>query len=127
AKRANLIPLRVPLRCRAASLAAGLRLTGKPMLEHRIDLMRLRVDQNGSLTAPEALRHAFERHARGEIDDAELHAAQDDAIADVVRKQDAIGWPIVTDGEFRRRNFQESFGAAVSGFDEPAHVERQSF
>jgi len=94
------------------------------MLEHRIDPRRLRVDQNGSLTAPGALRHAFDRHARGEIDDAELHAAQDDAIADVVRKQEAIGWPIVTDGEFRRRNFQESFGAAVSGFDEPAHVER---
>src|SRR5262249_10905846 len=101
-----------------------LRLTGKPMLEHRIDPRRLRVDQNGSLTAPEALRQAFARHARGEIDDAELRAAQDDAIADVVRKQEAIGWPIVTDGEFRRRNFQESFSAAVSGFDEPAHVER---
>jgi 5-methyltetrahydropteroyltriglutamate--homocysteine methyltransferase len=30
----------------------------------------------------------------------------------------------VTDGEFRRRNFQESFSAAVSGFDVPDHVER---
>jgi len=86
--------------------------------------MRLRVDQVGSLTAPPSLLQAFERHARGEIDDAELHAAQDKAITDLVRRQEAIAWPIVTDGEFRRRNFQESFSAAVSGFDVPAHVER---
>ena len=95
-----------------------------PMLKTWIDPTRLRVDQNGSLVAPQSLRAAFERHARGEIDEVELRAAQDEAIRDVVRKQEAIGWPIVTDGEFRRRNFQESFSAAVSGFDVPAHVER---
>lgn len=94
------------------------------MLKNGIDLMRLRVDQNGSLVAPQSLREAFERHGRAEMDDAELHAAQDRAIVDVVRKQEAIGWPIVTDGEFRRRNFQESFSAAVNGFDVPSHVER---
>jgi 5-methyltetrahydropteroyltriglutamate--homocysteine methyltransferase len=94
------------------------------MADNGIDLKRLRVDQNGSLAAPQPLRQAFERHERGEIADAELHAAQDQAIVDVVGKQQAIGWPIVTDGEFRRRNFQESFSAAVSGFDVPAHVER---
>ena len=32
--------------------------------------------------------------------------------------------PIVTDGEFRRRNFQESFSNAVTGFDVPQNVER---
>jgi 5-methyltetrahydropteroyltriglutamate--homocysteine methyltransferase len=94
------------------------------MLNNPIDLMRLRVDQNGSLAAPQSLRDAFERHARAELDDAELRAIEDEAIVDVVRKQEAIGWPIVTDGEFRRRNFQESFSAAVSGYDVPAHVER---
>src|ERR1700736_2631724 len=94
------------------------------MLNNPIDLMRLRADQNGSLVAPQSLRDAFERHARAEMDDAELRAIEDEAIVDVVRKQEAIGWPIVTDGEFRRRNFQESFSAAVSGFDVPAHVER---
>jgi 5-methyltetrahydropteroyltriglutamate--homocysteine methyltransferase len=94
------------------------------MLENRIDLRRLRVDQNGSMVAPQSLRDAFDLHARGEVGDAELRAAQDKAIVDVVRKQEAIGWPIVTDGEFRRSNFQESFSAAVSGFDVPAHVER---
>jgi len=42
------------------------------MLKNRIVLNRLRVDQNGSLVAPLSLRDAFERHARAEIDDAEL-------------------------------------------------------
>jgi 5-methyltetrahydropteroyltriglutamate--homocysteine methyltransferase len=94
------------------------------MLKSPNNLMRLRVDQNGSLVAPLSLRETFEQHARGEIGDTELHSAQDQAIVDVLRKQEAIGWPIVTDGEFRRRNFQESFSAAVSGFDVPVHVER---
>ena len=67
------------------------------MLEKRIDLMRLRVDQNGSLVAPQSLRQAFERHAQGEAGDAELRAAQDQAIVEVVRRQETIGWPIVTD------------------------------
>jgi 5-methyltetrahydropteroyltriglutamate--homocysteine methyltransferase len=87
-------------------------------------LTDLRVDQNGSLVAPPALKEAFERHAGGVASDAELHEAQDRAIRDVIRKQEAVGLPVVTDGEFRRRNFQESFANAVSGFDVPANVAR---
>jgi 5-methyltetrahydropteroyltriglutamate--homocysteine methyltransferase len=94
------------------------------LLQTMTDLMHLRVDQNGSLVAPECLRDAFERHARGEATDTELVAAQDDAIREVIRKQESIGLPVVTDGEFRRRNFQESFGNAVIGYDVPQQVER---
>jgi 5-methyltetrahydropteroyltriglutamate--homocysteine methyltransferase len=93
------------------------------VLETGAQLNRLRVDQNGSLVAPKPLLDAFDRHARGEVTEAELHGAQDAAIRDVVRKQESIGLPIVTDGEFRRRNFQESFGNAVSGYDVPRRVE----
>jgi 5-methyltetrahydropteroyltriglutamate--homocysteine methyltransferase len=85
-------------------------------------LTNLRVDQNGSLVSPQILRETFERHGRGEASETELQAAQDDAVRDVIRKQEAIGFPLVTDGEFRRRNFQESFGNAVSGFEVPANV-----
>jgi 5-methyltetrahydropteroyltriglutamate--homocysteine methyltransferase len=88
------------------------------------ELMHFRVDQNGSLVAPELLRDEFERHAHGEATDAELVAAQDEAIREVIRKQESIGLPVVTDGEFRRRNFQESFGNAVTGYDVPQQVER---
>ena len=94
------------------------------MLRTSGDIEHLRVDQNGSLVAPKPLHDAFEQHARGDATDAELRAVQDDAIRDVIRKQEAIGLPVVTDGEFRRRNFQDSFGNAVSGFDVPQKVER---
>src|SRR5690348_9288355 len=87
-----------------------------------MDLRTLRVDQNGSLVRPLSLLDAFERHARGQASDAELRAAQDEAIRAVIRKQEAIGLPVVSDGEFRRRNFQESFGHAVSGYDVPAQA-----
>ena len=87
-----------------------------------IDLDRLRVDQNGSLVRPRGLMEVFGRQAHGKAGDTELRAAQDSAIRDVIAKQEAIGMPIVSDGEFRRRNFQESFSGAVSGYDVPAQA-----
>jgi 5-methyltetrahydropteroyltriglutamate--homocysteine methyltransferase len=87
-----------------------------------MDVARLRVDQNGSLIRPLAVLDAFERHAHGRASDAELRAAQDESIRAVIGKQEAIGLPVVSDGEFRRRNFQESFSHAVSGYDVPAQA-----
>ena len=88
-----------------------------------MDLRSLRVDQNGSLVRPTVLLEVFGRHARGETDDTELTRVQNDTIRGVIRRQEDVGLPIVTDGEFRRRNFQESFGNAVSGYDVPERVE----
>ena len=85
-----------------------------------MELRTLRVDQNGSLVRPQSLLEVFDRQARGQATDAELRAAQDTAIRAVIRKQQAVGLPILSDGEFRRRNFQESFSNAVSGYDVPA-------
>ncbi|HKT20144.1 MAG TPA: hypothetical protein VJR47_18975 [Stellaceae bacterium] len=87
-----------------------------------MDLRTLRVDHNGSLIRPLPLLDAFDRQAHGRANEAELRAAQDEAIRAVIRKQEAIGLPIVSDGEFRRRNFQESFGNAVSGYDVPVQA-----
>lgn len=87
-----------------------------------MDLRTLRVDHNGSLTRPAPLLDAFERHVHGHASEAELHVAQDEAIRAVIRKQETIGLPVVSDGEFRRRNFQESFSNAVSGYEVPAQV-----
>lgn len=81
------------------------------------DLKHLRVDQIGALVSPQRLRDAAARHARGEIGDEAFTAVQDDAIRETIAREEAVGLPVVTDGEFRRRGFQESFGAAVSGFD----------
>lgn len=80
------------------------------------DFRKMRVDQVGSLAAPQKLRAAFKRFKNAEIDREELAPFQDDAIREVIQGQEAIGFPIITDGEFRRSNFQESFGAAVTGF-----------
>ncbi len=94
------------------------------MPAHSSSLHRLRADHNGSLVAPVWLKAAFAHYAEGAISDAALRDTQDRAITDAISKQEAIGLPVVSDGEFRRRNFQESFSAAVSGFDVPAGKER---
>jgi 5-methyltetrahydropteroyltriglutamate--homocysteine methyltransferase len=77
----------------------------------------LRVDQIGSLSRPEALINACARYDQGETNNSDLIAAQDQAIRATLARQEAIGFPILSDGEFRRHNFQDSFGEAVSGFD----------
>ena len=76
----------------------------------------LRVDSVGSFLRPPELKEAFERRATGKIDDAAFRAAQDTAIRDLVSKEEAHGMPVVGDGEFRRRNFNQSFGL-VAGMD----------
>jgi len=75
-----------------------------------------RIDHVGSLLRPEELKAAFLRRARGQIDDAALLAAQDEAIRTVVAEQEARDLPVVTDGEYRRLNWQVSF-SRVSGWD----------
>src|SRR5262245_46948147 len=84
------------------------------------DLKTTRVDQVGSLCAPRKLQDVFARYKQGAVPEAELDRAKDEAIRDIVGRQAAIGLPVVTDGELRRRNFQESFGSSVSGFDASA-------
>jgi 5-methyltetrahydropteroyltriglutamate--homocysteine methyltransferase len=84
------------------------------------DLKHLRVDQVGGLAVPSGLRRVFEAYKQGQGSAEEFSRAKDDAIRHVIAKQESIGYPILTDGELRRRNFQESFSESVSGFDVPA-------
>ena len=86
------------------------------------DLNALRIDHIGSLVRPAPLKHVFARYDRGQASKAELAQAQDDAIRDVIEKQQTHGLPVVTDGEFRRHSFQESFSECVTGFDVPKNV-----
>ncbi len=83
------------------------------------ELGKLRVDQVGALRAPASLRALFAKREKGELSGDAFIAAREEAIADVIRRQEEIGIPAVTDGELRRRNFQDSFNAAVSGFAPP--------
>jgi 5-methyltetrahydropteroyltriglutamate--homocysteine methyltransferase len=93
-------------------------------MNDRKDLSHIRVDQVGSLVPDGRWRDAVDRYKRGEATAGELREAQDTSIRDTIARQERIGLPVVTDGELRRFNFQESFGAAVSGFDVPAEVQR---
>jgi 5-methyltetrahydropteroyltriglutamate--homocysteine methyltransferase len=88
-----------------------------------IDLDTIRIDHIGSLVRPMSLRDAFARHDRGQVPREELVKAQDEAIRDVIQRQEAHGFPVVTDGEFRRHNFQESFSQCVTGFDVPQNID----
>lgn len=79
-----------------------------------------RCDHVGSLLRPARLMQARSEHARGDIDADTLRAAEDDAIADVIKKQENVGLPCVTDGEFRRAFFHLDFlqqldGVSVTG------------
>ena len=74
-----------------------------------------RADHIGSLLRPKKLREAFRAHAEKKIGEAELRAAQDEAIRDVIRLQEDCGLQVVTDGEFRRTSYWEKF-VRLAGF-----------
>jgi 5-methyltetrahydropteroyltriglutamate--homocysteine methyltransferase len=86
------------------------------------DLKTIRIDHIGSLVRPASLREAFARHDRRQMSRDDFVKAQDEAIRAVIQQQEAHGLPVVTDGEFRRHNFQESFSECVTGFDVPKNV-----
>jgi 5-methyltetrahydropteroyltriglutamate--homocysteine methyltransferase len=81
------------------------------------DLKTIRTDVVGSLLRPAALKEARVRFDEGQISADEFHAIEDEAVQSAVRLQEAAGLDVVSDGEMRRLNFQDSFGAAVEGFD----------
>jgi 5-methyltetrahydropteroyltriglutamate--homocysteine methyltransferase len=74
-----------------------------------------RADHVGSLLRPTALLEARAAHARGELDDHALRAAEDVAVTDVVAMQRDIGLQTATDGEFRRTSWHMDFIYALNG------------
>ncbi len=79
-----------------------------------------RADHVGSLLRPQQLQEARARFQKDEITKEQLRSIEDDAIRDVVKKQEAIGLQSITDGEFRRTFFHVDFlqklqGVAISG------------
>ena len=74
-----------------------------------------RADHVGSLLRPPQLLDARERHAKGEIDDAELRGVEDEAIREVVKLQEDVGLRSATDGEFRRASWHMDFIYQLGG------------
>ncbi|MGP0091808.1 MAG: 5-methyltetrahydropteroyltriglutamate--homocysteine S-methyltransferase [Xanthobacteraceae bacterium] len=75
------------------------------------------VDHVGSLKRPAELVSAWRDWEAGKLTHDALREVQDRAIREVIAMQEAIGLPIVTDGEFRRGGWSRGFLNAVEGFD----------
>jgi 5-methyltetrahydropteroyltriglutamate--homocysteine methyltransferase len=81
------------------------------------DLAIIRNDVVGSLLRPARLKEARVSYDDGKITLEQLRAVEDDGIRAAVGLQEHVGLDVVTDGEYRRLNFQDSFGESVSGYD----------
>ena len=82
-----------------------------------------RADHVGSLLRPAHLLQARDGLASGAIGADELRAIEDDAIRDVVRKQEDVGLQAVTDGEFRRASWHMDFIYQLDGITrEAGHI-----
>jgi 5-methyltetrahydropteroyltriglutamate--homocysteine methyltransferase len=81
------------------------------------NLLRSRTDVVGSLLRPASLKQAYADRDAGNIAPEDLQRVEDEAIRAAVRLQEEAGLDVITDGEYRRLNFQDSFGASVSGFE----------
>jgi methionine synthase II (cobalamin-independent) len=79
-----------------------------------------RADHVGSLLRPPRLLQAREDHAAGRIDADELRAVEDDAIREVVRKQEEVGLQSATDGELRRASWHMDFIYQLDGITKEA-------
>jgi 5-methyltetrahydropteroyltriglutamate--homocysteine methyltransferase len=75
------------------------------------------VDHVGSLKRPPDLMQTWRDWEAGKAEFEQLRAIQDHAIRDVVGMQEALGLPVVTDGEFRRGGWSRGFLSAVEGFE----------
>src|SRR3954453_12967179 len=81
-----------------------------------------RADHVGSLLRPPRLHKAREDFAAGRIKAEDLRAVEDDAIREVVKAQESVGFQSATDGEFRRATWHMDFiyqlGEVSSAADE---------
>jgi 5-methyltetrahydropteroyltriglutamate--homocysteine methyltransferase len=86
----------------------------------------IRTDHTGALRRPEWLNDLYARLGEGQASPDEGRQGQERAVRAVIERQEALGLPVVSDGEFCRiGGFQESFGGAVSGFDALPYVYRR--
>jgi 5-methyltetrahydropteroyltriglutamate--homocysteine methyltransferase len=89
-------------------------------------LKMVRSDHTGALRRPEWLLELYARLGEGTATMDEVREGQDKAVREVLKKQEDLGLPVITDGEYCRiGGFQESFGGAVTGFDALPYIYRR--
>ena len=79
-----------------------------------------RTEHVGSLLRPPELLEARLKAKKNELDKEELRAVQDRCVSRIVAKQESLGLPVVTDGEFRRDWWHIDFLDALEGVDSVA-------
>ena len=67
--------------------------------------MSLQTEPIGSIPRSPELQHGMQAAAAGDISPAQLDALFDDAVRDTLRRFEATGSPVVTDGEQRKQSF----------------------
>ncbi len=74
-----------------------------------------RYDVVGSFLRPENLKEARERFAKQEISKNQLTEVEDQAIIDLINKEESAGLKAITDGEFRRSWYHLDFFWGLQG------------
>ena len=82
-----------------------------------------RYDYVGSFLRPESVKEAKKQFEEGKISKNQLDTVINDAIRDVVAKQKAAGYHVITDGEFRGTYWHLDF---MWGFEGVAHKQSGS-
>ncbi|MFI0366532.1 cobalamin-independent methionine synthase II family protein [Actinomadura sp. 1N219] len=77
--------------------------------------MAIPTEPIGSIPRPSQLLTMMSAYASGEVSDAELADAHDVAVADTVRRLEAVGSPVVTDGEQSKPSFATYPIAGLAG------------
>jgi 5-methyltetrahydropteroyltriglutamate--homocysteine methyltransferase len=82
-----------------------------------------RADHVGSLLRPPRLLEARAEHEAGRLDADGLREVEDDAIREIVAKQESVGLQSATDGEFRRASWHMDFIYQLDGITkESGHI-----
>ena len=77
-----------------------------------------RADHVGSLLRPDSVKQARKRHfEENSLSVEELADIEDQAITELVRMQESVGMPVVTDGEARRSFWHYDFMGGLNGLD----------
>ena len=84
------------------------------------ELDRIRTDVVGSLLRPPAWKAARAGMEQGSISGSDFARIELECVRQNLALQEGIGLDVVTDGEVGRLNFQDSFGLAVSGYENGA-------
>ena len=82
-----------------------------------------RYDFVGSFLRPQALKDARAAYQEGKISAQQLKSVEDDCITKLIDKQKQAGYPVITDGEFRRATWHLDF---MWGFDGIGHSKTET-